>query len=77
MLQPLDTRRHLWYTAPMILRIEIHVPYTQPNSPEAVAAVDRIEALVTAPLASTGWAWWINVENGETRYKPENVSELS
>ena len=61
----------------MILRIEVHVPYTQPDSPEAVAAVDLIETLVTAPLARTGWAWWINVENGETRYKPENVSELS
>ena len=61
----------------MILRIEVHVPYTQPDSPEAVAAVDLIETLVTAPLARTGWAWWFDVAKGETRYMPENVSELS
>ena len=61
----------------MILRIEVHVPDTNPLSHEAVMAVDYIESLVNAPLASTGWDWWFDVENGETRYMPENVSELS
>jgi len=61
----------------MILRIEIHVPDIAPLSHDAVMAVDLIESLVNAPLARTGWDWWINVENGETRYMPENVSELS
>ena len=61
----------------MILRIEVHVPDITPDSREAVAAVDLIESLVNAPLASTGWDWWFDVVNGETRYMPENVSELS
>ena len=61
----------------MILRIEVHVPDITPDSREAVAAVDLIETLVNAPLARTGWAWWFDVAKGESRYKPENVSEMS
>ena len=59
----------------MIVRIEIEIPDVKPNTPEAVDAVDGVEKDVE--IALRAYRWWIDVENGETRYMPENVSELS
>jgi hypothetical protein len=59
----------------MIIRIEIHVPDVHPDSPEAVRVLDSLENDVEISLRA--WDWWFDVENGETRYMPENVSELS
>lgn len=59
----------------MIVRIEIDIPDVHPESPEAVSVLDTMETLVEIPLR--GFDWWFDVVNGETRYKPENVSELS
>jgi hypothetical protein len=67
----------------MIVNISIHVPDVAPNSPEAIGIVDGIELelasrlnLVTDLLHGDA-AWWMDVDNGETRYMPENVNELS
>ena len=59
----------------MIVNITIHIPDITPNSPEAVREVDSIETAVA--MALRGQDWWIDVKDGETRYKPENVSEMS
>ena len=68
----------------MIVNIAIHVPDLDPNTPLAWDTTDRIEKELTPALQRlTGfgrygnWNWWIDVKDGETRYKPENVSELS
>jgi hypothetical protein len=67
----------------MIVNIAIHFPDIDPNSPEAVSVTDKVEAEVAdkmnflTALYGGRTQWWIDVVNGETRYKPENVSELS
>ena len=59
----------------MIVNITIHIPDTTPDGPEAVREVDSIENSIA--MALRGLDWWIDVKDGETRYKPENVSELT
>ena len=72
----------------MIVNIAIHVPDIGPDSDDAVHLTDIIEAHMMQTLTplmgrlctpqSTQTAdWWIDVVNGETRDKPENVSKLS
>ncbi|NDD55984.1 hypothetical protein EBZ39_19320 [bacterium] len=67
----------------MIVHICIHVPDLAPNGPKAVTVTDKIEAELApklhflTSLYGNGSDWWMDVENGETRYMPENVSELS
>ena len=72
----------------MIVNIAIYVPDISPDSNEAVSMTDTIESHLTGKLNSlmgrictpdsTDIAdWWIDVTDGETRYKPENVSEMS
>lgn len=67
----------------MIVNVAIHFPGIDPNSPEAVGVTNKVEAEVTGKmnfltaLYGGRTEWWIDVVNGESRYKPENVSELS
>jgi hypothetical protein len=66
----------------MIVHICIHVPDTAPEGRDAIIRTNKIEQKLTPALNHLtlmyeNWEWWIDVENGETRYKPENVSELS
>jgi hypothetical protein len=67
----------------MIVNIAIRFPDIDPNSPEAVGVTNKVEFEVTGKmkfltaLYGGRTEWWIDVVNGETRYKPENVSELS
>ena len=64
----------------MIVRVCIHVPDTAPEGRDAVIRTDKIEAELSPKLDFLtslygNWEWWIDVENGETRYAPENLSE--
>jgi len=59
----------------MIVNITIHVPDVAPDTVGAVRYVESIENSIA--MALRGLDWWIDVKDGETRYKPENVSELS
>ena len=67
----------------MIVQICIHVPNTAPRGHDAIITTDMIENKLEPALTqltqwmNENWEWWIDVENGETRYMPENVSELS
>jgi len=67
----------------MIVNVAIHFPDIDPNSPEAVSVTNKVEAEVTGKmnfltaLYGGRTEWWIDVVNGESRYKPENVSEMS
>jgi hypothetical protein len=67
----------------MIVNISIHVPDVAPNTPEAVTTTDCIEHHMTPSLTfitallHRDAAWWMDVDDGETRYMPENVNELS
>lgn len=72
----------------MIVNIAIHIPDQLPNTREAFCITDTIEHHLNGKLNSlmqrlavdhheAGGYWWIDVVDGETRYKPENVSDLS
>lgn len=64
----------------MIVHICIHVPDLKPDTNEAVTTTDTIESHLCGKLNTlmkkidpgntTGCVWWIDVENGETRYAP-------
>ena len=59
----------------MIVNITVHVPDVAPNTVGGDSYVDSIENSIA--MALRGLDWWIDVKDGETRYKPENVSETS